>query len=154
MRSPISRTQRILFVNQNVLTRPLRSNVVYDDDSRVSISTPRRRRVSSGSPASSSCARAALRRVRAFRMPPHASRPTLSSCKPRLTSPVPVPPAGIVTPSDGGTNPGGGALIAEGAMRDWRMCASDERMATCIDLCVCVWPPSAMTLSEGGRTYV
>lgn len=39
----------------------------------------------------------------------------------------------MVTPSDGGTNPGGGALIAEGAMRDCRMCASDERIATCID---------------------
>lgn len=28
---------------------------------------------------------------------------------------------------------GGGALIAEGAMRDWRICASDDRMAMCID---------------------
>ena len=66
-------------------------------------------------------------------MPTHASRLILSSCNPGLASPVPVPSVGMVTPSDGGTNPGGGALIAEGAMRDCRMCASDERMATCID---------------------
>ena len=68
-------------------------------------------------------------------MPTHASRPTLSSCNPRLTSPVSalVVSVGMVTPSDGGTNPGGGALIAEGAMRDCRMCASDERMATWTD---------------------
>ena len=100
--------------------------------SRVSISTPRRCE-SLSVPPSSSCSRAALRRARAFRMPTHASRPILSSCNPGLASPVPVPSAGMVTPSDGGTNPGGGALIAEGAMRDCRMCASDERMATCID---------------------
>lgn len=72
-------------------------------------------------------------------MATHASRPTLSSCNPGLTSPAPVtapapvPSVGMVTPSDGGTNPGGGELIAEGAMRDCRMWASDERMATCID---------------------
>lgn len=65
-------------------------------------------------------------------MPTHASRPIRSSCSPRL-SPVFVLSVGMVTPNDGGTNPGGGALIAEGAMRDCRMCASDERIATCID---------------------
>lgn len=79
-------------------------------------------------------------------MPTHASRPILSSCNPRLPSPVPVPSVGMVTPSDGGTNPEGGALIAEGAMRDCRICASDERMATCIDC------QGAMTVcSEDGR---
>lgn len=98
-----------------------------------------------------SCSRAALRRVSAFRIPTHASRPTLSSCSPRLSSPVPAS-VGMVTPSEGGTNPGGGALMAEGAMRDCRTCASDDRMATCIDCPVAV----AVVHQERARreTYV
>jgi len=39
---------------------------------------------------------------------------------------------GMLTPSEGGTKLGRGALIADGAMRDWRICASDERIAPCM----------------------
>ncbi len=66
-------------------------------------------------------------------MPFHASRSTRSSCSPR--SPLAAPSAsaeGRPTPSGGGMKFGGGALIADGAMRDWRICARDDRMAMCI----------------------
>lgn len=49
-------------------------------------------------------------------MPTHASRSVRSSCRPL----VPVA-LGRPTPSEGGTNPRGGAVIADGAIRDWRM---------------------------------
>ncbi|KAF9817766.1 hypothetical protein IEO21_03225 [Rhodonia placenta] len=54
----------------------------------------------------------------ASRIALQASRSTRSSCSP-LPSLLYSPFAdGIPTPRDGGTNPGGGALIAEGAIRD------------------------------------
>lgn len=84
-------------------------------------------------------------------MPTHAPWLILSSCNPGLASPVPVPSVGMVTPSDVGTNPGGGALIAEGAMRDCRMCASDERMATCIDCKVAMTICSENECVSGGE---
>ena len=78
--------------------------------------------------------RASLMRVSAFRTPTHASRSTRSSCRPRLPRAAPSgsisdEPDGRPTPSAGGTNPGGGALIAEGATRAWRMCAREERIS-------------------------
>ena len=80
--------------------------------------------------------------VSAFRMPLHASRSTRSSCNPRPPVSVSAASVSVVelfgkpTPREGGMNPGGGAFMAEGAMREWRMCARDERMAIWID-CEC-----------------
>lgn len=71
--------------------------------------------------------------VNASRIPAQASRSTRSSCNPRPPSSTDAFVAvGRPTPRDGGTKPGGGALMAEGAMRDCRMCASDDLMAMCI----------------------
>ena len=83
---------------------------------------------------SSSLSFATLSRCNASSTPAQASRSMRSSCSPRLPRAA---PAGSVseaaegrpTPSAGGTKPGGGALMAAGAMRDCRMCASDERIA-------------------------
>ncbi|KIP11705.1 hypothetical protein PHLGIDRAFT_437851 [Phlebiopsis gigantea 11061_1 CR5-6] len=70
--------------------------------------------------------------VNASRMPDHASRSTRSSCSPRPPSSTEASVAvGRPTPRDGGTKPGAGALIADGAIRDWRMCARDDLMAMC-----------------------
>lgn len=72
--------------------------------------------------------------MRASRIPFHASRSIRSSCRPRF--PLSVGPVGLEgrpTPRGGGTKLGGGALIAEGAIRDCRICARDERIAIWID---------------------
>ena len=63
-------------------------------------------------------------------MPFHASRSMRSSCSPRFPLAAPsASPEGNPTPREGGMNPGGGAFIADGAIRDCLMCARDERMA-------------------------
>ena len=85
--------------------------------------------------------RSSLKRVSASSTPRHASRSTRSSCNPRDLPACPFvwgPPSAVLgsvlffgrpTPSAGGINPRGGAFIVLGAMRDWRMWASEERMA-------------------------
>ncbi len=75
---------------------------------------------------------AALMRVSASSTPFHAYVSILSSWSPRgfLDDSS---TEGKPTPSDGGTNPGGGALIADGAMRECLMWARDERSATWMD---------------------
>jgi hypothetical protein len=72
--------------------------------------------------------RRAFIRASAFKIPFHASRSTLSSCSPRFFWSE-LPSEGRPTPSEGGTKPGGGALIAEGAILECRMCANDDRIA-------------------------
>lgn len=72
---------------------------------------------------------ASLIRVRAVRIPCHASRSILSSCKPRFFREE-LPSAGSPTPSDGGMKPEGGALIADGAIRECLICASEDLIAT------------------------
>lgn len=62
--------------------------------------------------------RTALTRLRASNTPFHASLSTRSSCSPRLTRGVPSVSGGRLTPREGGTKLGGGALIADGAMRE------------------------------------
>lgn len=85
-----------------------------------------------------------LIRVNASRMPFHASRSMRSSCNPRFSLAISSSaPEGSPTPREGGMNPGGGALIAEGAMRDCLICARDERMA--------IWMPCA-ELRQGARS--
>lgn len=57
-------------------------------------------------------------------MPFQASRSIRSSCRPRDSLEVACEPEGFEgrpTPSEGGMKPGGGALIAEGAIRDCRI---------------------------------
>jgi len=66
-------------------------------------------------------------------MPFQASLSTLDSCSPEVFFAGFPSAEGRPTPSDGGMKPGGGALMADGAMRECRMCARDDRMATCID---------------------
>ena len=63
-----------------------------------------------------SLSRSSFIRVRAARIPFQASRSTLSSWSPRLVCDE--PSDGSPTPREGGTNPRGGALMAEGAMRE------------------------------------
>jgi len=72
-------------------------------------------------------------RIRAVRMPFQASRSTLSSCKPLFLRMVLLLSAGRPTPRDGGMKPGGGALIADGAIRECLICANEDLMATWID---------------------
>lgn len=74
-----------------------------------------------------------LSRVNASNTPFHASRSTRSSCSPRFLELTPSVAARRPAPRVGGTKPGGGASIAEGAIRDCRMCANEERMVSCID---------------------
>lgn len=62
-------------------------------------------------------------------MPFHASRSILSSCKPRFFlkgSSV----DGRPTPREGGIKPGGGALMVEGAIRECRIWARDDRIVS------------------------
>lgn len=68
-------------------------------------------------------------RVRAARIFVHESRSTLSSWSPLFLRVV-LPSDGSPTPREGGTNPGEGALMADGAMRECLTCASEERIAT------------------------
>lgn len=81
------------------------------------------------------CSLASRSRVRALRMPFQASLSTLSSCKPRASlcfvagSSVSLDGVGIGIPNEGGTKPGGGALMAEGAIRECRIWASEDRIA-------------------------
>lgn len=56
-------------------------------------------------------------RVSAARMFFHESRSTLSSWSPLFLRVV-LPSEGRPTPREGGTKPGGGALMAEGAIRE------------------------------------
>ena len=96
-------------------------------------------------PCSSVSALAAWSLSRACKIPIHASRSILSSCKPlgaldaeadagtEVDAEAEVDAdasEGTPTPKVAGTKPTGGALIAEGAMREWRICASDDRIAS------------------------
>ena len=76
---------------------------------------------------------ACFNRVKASNIPFHASLSTRSSCRPRLFCALSLSVDGRPTPREGGTKPRGGAFIADGAIRDCRMCANDERMVSCID---------------------
>ena len=76
----------------------------------------------------------------ASKMPFHASRSIRSSCSPRfcfcwseLVPASALAAAGIPTPSDGGTKLGAGALIADGAMREYVIWARELRMALWMD---------------------
>lgn len=57
-------------------------------------------------------------RPSASNIPFHASLSTLSSCRPRFTREFPSISGGSPTPREGGIKLGGGALIADGAMRE------------------------------------
>jgi len=61
-------------------------------------------------------------------MPFHASRSTLSSCSPRFFREE-LPSEGNPTPREGGINLAGGALIADGAIRECLIWAKDDLIA-------------------------
>jgi len=64
--------------------------------------------------------------------PFQASLSTLSSWRPRLMRKVLFVSDERPTPRDGGMKLGAGALMADGAIREWRMWASDDRSAAWI----------------------
>lgn len=73
---------------------------------------------------------ACFNRVKASNIPFHASLSILSSCKPLLFLESTPSEDGRPTPREGGTEPGGGAFIAEGAIRDWRIWAKEDLMVS------------------------